>query len=273
MKLLYTADLHGNREAYEGLLRRASLQDIGAIALGGDLCPRGGKTLQGWIGHQRAFLEEYLLPLFSGFREKYPKKEIFAIMGNDDFRKNLDVLGQAEAKGILFSIHGRSLKLHDDIHIAGYSFVNATPFRLKDWEKKDSPGAKMPPQLSPEVLRSAEEEEGTISKDMEKIAKLSDPKKTVYVIHAPPFNTNLDVVSSGHHVGSAAVRAFIEKHAPPATLHGHIHESPGMSGSWMDVVGSTVCVNVGSPYPKKALPLCIMDVGNARTIAYEEVPL
>jgi Icc-related predicted phosphoesterase len=41
------------------------------------------------------------------------------------------------------------------------------------------------------------------------------------------------------------VRAFIEQHQPPLTLHGHIHESPAVSGSYADRIGRTLCVNPG----------------------------
>lgn len=273
MKLLYSSDLHGNRRAYEKLLERACRDDVDALVLGGDLCPRGGSTLEEWVAVQRDFLESYLTPLLSSFRKNHPSKRIFAIMGNDDFRKNVDVLERAEKEGILHFIHGKKAELGDGTSIVGYGFVNTTPFRLKDWEKKDSKGAKMPPQLSPEALRSVPEEKGTVREDMEGLAALSDPGKTIYVIHAPPFGTNLDITSSGQHVGSAAIREFIEKHAPLATLHGHIHESPEMSGSWMDVLGATVCVNAGSAYPKPILPCCIIDAESINTLSYKEIPL
>jgi len=41
------------------------------------------------------------------------------------------------------------------------------------------------------------------------------------------------------------VRAFIEEHQPPLTLHGHIHESPMVSGSYAERIGRTLCVNPG----------------------------
>ncbi len=271
MKLLYTSDLHGNRTLYEALLRRASGADIDAVVIGGDLCPRGGSTLKEWIAFQRSFLEEYILPLFSSFRGKHPDKKIFLIMGNDDFRKNMDVLEEAQRKGILHSLHKKKAEVWNGFSIVGYSFVNTTPFRLKDWEKKDSTYATIPSQLSPEVLRSCEEELGTIEEDLKDLAVLSDPGKTIYVIHAPPHGTNLDITTSGEHVGSHAIRAFIEKNNPLATLHGHIHESPRMSGSWMDVLDKTVCINVGSAQGNGKLPCCVMDIENAHLVSYEEL--
>jgi Icc-related predicted phosphoesterase len=47
------------------------------------------------------------------------------------------------------------------------------------------------------------------------------------------------------HVGSRALRTFIERHTPPLTLHGHIHESPQMSKHYATRLGATWCVNPG----------------------------
>jgi len=106
---------------------------------------------------------------------------------------------------------------------------------------------------------------------LEKLKKLSNPKKTIYVIHAPPFNTKLDIVTTGAHVGSKSIRNFIEKEKPLLTLHGHIHESPKMSGSWRDKIGNTVCINIGSSYPEDKLNCVIIDVENLSNIGYLEL--
>jgi Icc-related predicted phosphoesterase len=41
------------------------------------------------------------------------------------------------------------------------------------------------------------------------------------------------------HVGSIALRRFIEQRQPLVTLHGHIHESVRLTGSWRDRIGRT----------------------------------
>jgi Icc-related predicted phosphoesterase len=63
---------------------------------------------------------------------------------------------------------------------------------------------------------------------------------TIFVPHAPPQRTSVDSIDSGHHVGSSAVRSFIEKKKPTLTVCGHIHEARGM-----DTLGSTTIVNCG----------------------------
>jgi len=52
------------------------------------------------------------------------------------------------------------------------------------------------------------------------------------------YNTALDIVGDGIHVGSTAVRKFIEKYQPHLCLTGHIHEAVGK-----DKIGSTIIVN------------------------------
>ena len=270
-KLIYSADLHGNESFYERLLKKAEYENLDAVVIGGDLCGREGRTIYEKIKNQRVSLEKFIIPLFKKFKSKNKGKEIYVIMGNDDFRKNLEVLEKAEKDKILKSIHKKSAKLNKNFNIAGYSFVNPTPFRLKDWEKQDFERDKIPQQLFAEEIRSIKKENGTISEDLKELTKLSNPKKTVYVIHAPPFNTKLDIITTGTHVGSKAVRGFIEKEQPLLTLHGHIHESPQMSGSWKDKIGKTICINVGSSYPEDKLNCAVIDLGNLNDIGYFEL--
>lgn len=63
----------------------------------------------------------------------------------------------------------------------------------------------------------------------------------VMVCHTPPYGTATDVVGSGVHVGSHAVRDFIERVQPAVCLTGHIHESQAV-----DTLGKTVLVNPGA---------------------------
>lgn len=258
-KLIYTADLHGNEEFYRKLLKKAEESDCNAVVIGGDLCGRDGNTIKEKIENQKLFLEKFMIPLFKDFKKENRNIEFYVIMGNDDFRINLEVLEKAEKNKILKSIHKKSVKSSKNFNIAGYSFVNPTPFRLKDWEKSDFGGDSMPSRLFMQEITSTEREKGTIENDLKNFKKLSSPKSTIYAIHAPPFNTKLDMITGRSHVGSRAVRQFIEKEKPLLTLHGHIHESPKMSGSWQDKIGKTKCINVGSSYPEDRLNCVLID--------------
>ncbi len=62
----------------------------------------------------------------------------------------------------------------------------------------------------------------------------------ILVSHAPPYGTAVDMIRSGKHVGSTAVRKFVESEQPAVVICGHIHEARGM-----DKLGSCTIVNCG----------------------------
>ncbi len=62
----------------------------------------------------------------------------------------------------------------------------------------------------------------------------------IFVPHAPPRNTKVDRIMTGAHVGSVAVREFVEKYQPDGVVCGHIHEARGI-----DTIGKTRIVNCG----------------------------
>ncbi|MFH1564467.1 MAG: hypothetical protein ABIC82_01310 [bacterium] len=53
-------------------------------------------------------------------------------------------------------------------------------------------------------------------------------------------------MSGKAHFGSMALRLFIEKYQPYATLHGHIHETVDMSGEFKQKIGDTLCLASGN---------------------------
>jgi Icc-related predicted phosphoesterase len=79
--------------------------------------------------------------------------------------------------------------------------------------------------------------------------------------HAPPFGTACDRLRSGEHVGSAAVRAFVEREQPDVVLCGHIHESRGQ-----DELGRSRVVNPG---PVGAGHYAIVDVGDGVAVSLD----
>lgn len=259
-KILYASDLHGNKELYNKLIDKAKEKEIKAVVIGGDLCPKGSHTIEESILNQKNFLNDFFIPEFAKL-----KKDVFIIMGNDDFRVNERIL-QQENKNIKY-INKKRYSIFSK-NIVGYGFVNPNPFRLKDWEKPED-GKKEIRQFDGEI-RTVEAEGGNIEEDLNNFKKLSYPEKTIYVIHAPPFNTKLDIITNGIHVGSRAVRKFIEKEQPFLTLHGHIHESPEMSGSWIDNINKTICINIGSHYLKNELKFIVIDLSNL-DVKYMEI--
>ena len=61
------------------------------------------------------------------------------------------------------------------------------------------------------------------------------------VVHFPPLGTKLDEFAPGKHVGSPALRTWVELQQPAYLFCGHIHETAGLS----EPLGATQCHNVG----------------------------
>lgn len=251
-KILYATDLHGREEAYEKILDTAVKEKVNAVIIGGDVAPRSNKAnLEFAVKFQRDFIEKFLIRKFKEFKSKNKNIPIFIMLGNDDFRANMDILEKAESEGILKIMHNKMNKI-DDKFIIGYSFVSPMPFLLKDWEKIDFKGDKQITDPKNDI-RTVAKEKGTIMDELDMLKKLADPRKTIYVIHAPPYNTKLDITSLGEHVGSKAVRKFIKEKQPLITLHGHIHESPGK-----EMLGKTTAINPGNEH------FIIIDLGKSK---------
>ena len=74
-------------------------------------------------------------------------------------------------------------------------------------------------------------------------AQLGTIHPFILIAHQPPHDTVADGIKDWH-VGSNAIRAFIEKHQPIVCVTGHIHEGKGV-----DNIGGTKVVNPG-PFSK-----------------------
>lgn len=230
MKIVYATDVHGNKRIYERVFREAKEKDMDAVLIGGDITPLDAFFSE-LMRSQREFLRAWLIPRLEQFR-KETGKPVFMIMGNDDFSINLDLLMKAEKDGLLVLAHGKVTAI-GDYSVMGYSFINHSPFIIKDWER----------------------EESMMLRDMKELHAKAGGKKVIVLTHAPPFGTPLDVLYDGSHVGSSAMREYIEKFQPFLYLCGHIHESPAMSGVSVHKAGKTVCLNPGNH------SMCVIDLG------------
>jgi uncharacterized protein len=159
--------------------------------------------------------------------------DIFAIAGNDDPWVCDRVLAASER---LQPCEDRLVKVGGHEMIA-CSLVNPTPW--------DSP-REMDESALYDHLRGLAEQ-------------VSDPSRAIFMFHAPPYDSGLDtarevnpddltvVMRNGQPheipVGSKAARQIIEEYQPLLALHGHIHESRGIT-----TIGRTTCINPGSDY-------------------------
>ncbi|MCK4673210.1 metallophosphoesterase [candidate division WOR-3 bacterium] len=72
----------------------------------------------------------------------------------------------------------------------------------------------------------------------------TDTRFHILLSHSPPAKTKVDKTFIGLHVGSKAIRDFIEKFRLDLVICGHIHEARGV-----DTINNTLIINPG-PFPK-----------------------
>ena len=260
MKILYTSDIHASKDHLMSMLALAEKEVVDTLIIGGDLIPhRLFQThLRDILLAQKEYLEKVFLPAIRTFRKKNDI-HIYLDLANDDFVGIRTLLEEENGKQF-YLLHMEKYPLTDAVDIIGYMMVPPTPFGKKDWEKPDSkhlPYSKgnritlngyvsSSGQLKEIVLDL--ETDDTIEADLSKLSKKID-KSFIFIAHCPPYNTPLDMLFNGTHVGSLSIRKFIEKWSESghliASFHGHIHESPNISGSIRSIISNCPCINPG----------------------------
>lgn len=264
----FVTDLHGRSDRYHKLLGAILNEHPQAVFLGGDLLPH--VSVWAGPGGECDFVSDYLVPAFRRIRNtlgmEYP--EVFLILGNDDPRRVEEDLMDAEVEGLWHYMHVQK-HIWGDFSVYGLAYVPPTPFLLKDWERYDVSRHVPPGCLSPEEgyrtvpLERSELKWVTIQDDLMRLVGQDPLDRGLFLIHTPPYDTLLDRaaldgkyyenVPLGVHVGSVAVRRFIEERQPLVTMHGHVHESARISGEWKIRIGRTVCLNAAHDGPELAL--------------------
>jgi Icc-related predicted phosphoesterase len=258
MKVLYASDLHGEIHLYQELFALTLSSSAEIIALGGDLLPSfpPTKRYEDMVPNQRAFIDQFLRSFLKRMIERTSVKQIFLIPGNWDL--GYSYLFKEPMEGII-DLNQKSYQINNGYELIGYPFVPPTPFRPKDYEKMDDPESAWPPQKNPSYIRTSGQTDQltpidpylflrhreTIREDLDRLPKPLQPKRTIYVMHSPPFGTRLDLIQGKKSAGSRSIKAFIEVYQPLLTLHGHIHESPDLSGAYFDRIGKTLSINPG----------------------------
>lgn len=278
----FVSDLHGRVDRYEKLFAAVAAEKPVAVFIGGDLLPSPMAPPPEL--HGRDFLTGYLADKLRGIRSLPVRRpgqvsgtgqrpawmgtRTFAILGNDDGRGDEKAIREMEEDGLLHYIHGRWERL-GEFPVLGYSYVPPTPFLLKDWERYDvsrfvDPGAISPEEGIRQVHVSEEEARySTISGDLHDLTQGVDLENAILLFHAPPHKTALDRaaldgkmvdhVPLDVHVGSIAIRRFIEQRAPLLTLHGHVHESARLTGRWREKIGRTHMLSAAHDGPELCL--------------------
>lgn len=277
MQVIALSDLHGIRARFEKA-RWLLDEGIKVLLLGGDIAQNGPPDFQ------RANVKACLEILLSGKKDV----RIFAIPGNDDWKIVEETLHERPEVAVPTE---RAYPLDDSFFVVGYPYVPITPFLFKDYEKwDDDQYPEMP--ADPAQLESAMiahrlnldgyrtrgseryeyrfdpgDRKDNISADMKKLAGLSDPQKTVYLFHCPPFGLfdfGMGIgIEDRVHIGSRSIAEFIRKNNPWLTIHGHSHEAVSvMKGEFNFRVGRSRGVAVGAGNDPAVLNGVVIDIAS-----------
>lgn len=174
--------------------------------------------------------------------------QVFVSPGNDDDDAVVSAINQGP---FVINPDESVREIEEGVWMLSFGWSNRTP-----WD-------------SPRELDDSE-----IAQRLERLApQIPLFENAVFNIHVPPYNTSLDkapqltadlkpVVEAGEiqmaSVGSVAVKDFILKYQPLLGLHGHIHESAGITK-----LGRSTCINPGSEYSDGTLKgaLVTIDTG------------
>lgn len=276
-----------DRERPEGVFLGGDLLPSGLVDEGGafvdTVLVRGFRRLRENLG--AAYPRVFLILGNDDGRAVEPAVLRYAFEGDTAAR---DLTTRDDSSAPLWHyIHGRGVAW-GAFDLYGYAYSPPSPFALKDWERYDvsrfvDPGCSSPEEgyysvaVAQHVKRTA-----TIKDDLERLAATevtgrrgtcngpgggepssSSLEKAIFLFHAPPYDTALDraalddrwvdYVPLDVHVGSIAIRRFILAHHPRLTLHGHVHESAGLTGRWRDTLGPTHALSAAHDGPELAV--------------------
>jgi uncharacterized protein len=283
------ADIHGNISQYEKIKDIVVKNQIAFVFLCGDLLPKTGGT---WtpdnkvrtIQMQADFINDYFLDYLT---ELGKLTSVYAIFGNDDFSSNYHLVKELKIPNVTF-LNNEVAKLpmaSQDLYVAGYSYVGVTPFLHKDWEKWDTKAYDLPHKLyrtngyssanGKHYAVDLATESSSIQDDLAQLTTLSDPRKTIYVFHEAPYDTPLDMIAPDNkyikdnqlHIGSVAIREFVEKKHPLMTMHGHIHETFDESGDFMWRTGNSLSVTAANDFSSDTLSYILFSLPNLSQVA------
>ena len=238
------------------------------------MLPKGSHILK----EQKAFIQKFL----PGFLTECSDAGIsyYAMFGNDDLASRLpywrEVIDEHENT---FDMTEGWYELPGGYPIRGVNYVPDAPFGLKDWMVLDSSGWPRPMQTCRAIITGPKgfEEIGDVERFfrerptlaeilVDATAESVDIGKAIVVVHAPPAGLGLGTLGGilrGKDVGSPAVREWIEEKQPLLTLHGHIHESPDVTGIHTAQLGRTICHQPGQK-AQLGLTVSIIEINGAQ---------
>ncbi len=254
MRILFVTDLHGTKWKYDRLLKIARQFRAKAIINGGDMLPKSGDLLD-----QGKFIFSYLDHHFA----RFDAAGIYYLccLGNDDLRIFDDLFNTTCAKySHVVNLAQRKFKA-GKFEFIGLNWVVDYPFCLKDRCRMDTKEYTFQEQSGSALLSTPQgwqelddwfayaKNLPTIADELSRLVRPVNMAQTTYVIHMPPCKLGLDKCGNNSEVGSRAIYEFLLQNQPRLSLHGHIHESPEVSGKWYQALANTVCIQPGQLTP------------------------
>ena len=184
---------------------------------------------------------------------------VFLCGGNDDTEEVLSALDEV-AQDRVVNAENRAISLDEEHVVVTVGYSTPTPWNTP-----------------------RERSEQEIAEVIEKvIAEVPDPSRAVFNLHCPPLDSSLDtclkldasvwpptpVIENRQPVyygaGSQAVTDALERFQPTVGLHGHIHESRGMTK-----FGRTPAYNPGSEYGEGVLRGLIVAIRGGEVVGHQ----
>ena len=202
MKILIFADTHGEYEKAAEVLNQVKTEGIDLILCPGDFTDMFAVP----EGFSQMDIADMILQKIMAL-----KVPVLCVPGNHDPYEVLELFNEYNV-----NLHDKVKKVKG-VFLIGWGGA-PTPFNT--------------------IVEPSEEE---TAESLEKMFSRLKGEPFVLMVHNPPKDTKLDVTFSKRHVGSEAIRKFIEKRKPILAISAHIHEARGM-----DKLGSTALFYPGA---------------------------
>ncbi len=192
MKIIAFGDIHMMTDQAEKI---SGIKEADLVILTGDLTNYGGTK------EAKNVLDDILrLNL-----------KVLAQFGNID---RCEVNEYLEKLGI--NLHGQARLVQDEVCLIGIGGSHFTPFHT-------------PSEFSEKEIFHLADRAFRQGQEFISLAQPLHNRKIplILVSHAPPFNTKVDMLHNGRHVGSKTIRTIIEQYRPDLCITGHIHEAKG----------------------------------------------
>jgi Icc-related predicted phosphoesterase len=258
MRICFASDFHGRPVLYDQLedLLRRERPDL--VILGGDMLPDGQEHDPS--GTQAAWVHGALAPRIDAYRQAAPGLQVACCMGNHDWLHSEAAVRAEQDAGRLILLRMQRVWNHRGVNFLGCPYSPPSPHYVKDYERLDMAGDALPDfdcavlvtgENGVRELTVEEHFRGHPALDEELTTTVTPDDPWILVAHAPPHDTKLDHLPNlDRPIGSRAVRRFVESRRPLCALHGHVHESAEVTGTYYDEIGGVLCINPGQAHER-----------------------